>query len=486
MNPETLIDGYKVDHKRQYPNGTEVIFSNLTARKTRRPNTDSVVFFGLQYFIKRYLIKEWNEEFFKKPKAEVLARFKRRIDNYLGPNNVGIDHISALHDLQYLPIAIYALPEGTVYPLRVPSLVIYNTKEEFFWLTNYLETILSTSIWGMCTSATTSYQYKKLLKKAALDTVGEDSFVQWQGHDFSFRGMFGLEAAQMSGAAHLLSFAGTDTLPAIDFLEEYYNANCEKELVGGSVAATEHSVMCAGGDKNEFGTITRLITEVYPSGIVSIVFDTWDFWRGVSEYLPALKQTILNRDGKVVIRPDTGDPVDIVCGDPEAPIGSPAYKGAIECLWDTFGGTVSPKGYKVLNPKIGLIYGDSITLDRAEKIIRFLEQKGFASTNIVFGIGSYTFQYCTRDTDGYAVKATMARINGEDIEIFKNPKTDNGTKKSAKGLTSVFKNDKGDFYLKDQSTWAEVQNCEFKLVFLNSELVKDYSLSEIRNKLNAH
>jgi nicotinamide phosphoribosyltransferase len=244
IQPVTLIDGYKVDHRRQYPEGTETILSNATARKTRRDGVEKVVFFSLQYFIKEYLMKQWRENFFEKDIEEVISKFNRRINNYLGPNKVGDQHIRDLHKLGYLPIRILALPEGTEYPIKVPCLVIHNTDTNFGWLTNYLETILSTTIWGGCTSATTALQYKKLLNKFALETVGNTDFVQWQGHDFSFRGMFGLEAACMSGAGHLLSFTGTDTIPAIEFLEQYYNADCEKELIGGSVAATEHSVAC--------------------------------------------------------------------------------------------------------------------------------------------------------------------------------------------------------------------------------------------------
>ena len=238
MNPITQIDGYKVDHRRQYPDGTSLIFTNFTPRKTRRPEADSVVFFGLQYFIKEYLIRQWNEFFFRKPKDEVLTAFTRRIGAYLGPNAVGNQHVAELHDLGYLPISIMALPEGSLAPLRVPQLVIYNTDDRFFWLTNYLETILSTTLWGACTSATTAFYFKRLLTRYAMETVGDTSFVPWQGHDFSFRGMFGLEAARMSGAAHLTCFTGTDTIPAIDFLEEYYGANSDREIIGGSVAAT--------------------------------------------------------------------------------------------------------------------------------------------------------------------------------------------------------------------------------------------------------
>jgi nicotinamide phosphoribosyltransferase len=485
LNPATAIDGYKVDHRRQYPDNTEVVFSNLTARTTRRENTDHMVFFGLQHFIKSFLIKNWEEDFFKLEKGEVLRRFERRINNYLGPNNVGTQHIADLHDLGYLPIKIMALPEGSVYPLRVPCLVIFNTDERFFWLTNYLETILSTNVWGMCTSATTAHQYKKLLTAYALETDGSTDFVNWQGHDFSFRGMFGAEAAAMSGAAHLLSFTGTDTIPAIDFLEDYYGANSDLELVGGSVAATEHSVMCAGGMDNELETFRRLIQDIYPAGIVSIVSDSWDFWQVMTDFTVKLKSQILARDGKVVFRPDTGCPVKMICGDADAPKGSPEYKGAIECLWEVFGGHHTQQGYKLLDPHVGLIYGDSITLERASAICAGLKAKGFASTNVVFGIGSYTYQYATRDTDGYAVKATFAKIAGEDREIFKAPKTGDGTKNSAKGLVAVYKDAQGEFFLKDQVSWHEVNNCELQTVFDNGKLVNEVTLAEIRARLNS-
>lgn len=289
----------------------------------------------------------------------------------------------------------------------------------------------------------------------------------------------------MSGAAHLLSFTGTDTIPAIDFLEQYYLADSDKELVGGSVPATEHSVMCAGGMENELETFRRLIEDIYPTGIVSIVSDSWDFWQVMTEFTLALKDRILARDGKVVFRPDTGCPVKIICGDPQAPIGSPEYKGAIECLWDVFGGSTTAKGYKLLDSHVGLIYGDSITIERAEAICAGLKAKGFASTNIVFGIGSFTYQHVTRDTDGYAVKATFAKVDGKDREIFKDPKTDDGTKKSAKGLVAVFKDEQGQFYLKDQASWQDVNNCEFVPVFADGELLTEYSLADIRARLAA-
>jgi len=484
-SPILLKDGYKVGHKFQYPQGTTLVYSNLTPRKSRNDGTDEIVFFGLQYFIKEYLLRQFDEYFFSKSKEEVLQQYARRIDNYLGKDSITYHHIEALHQLGYLPLEIKALPEGSLVPMRTPVFTIKNTLPEFFWLTNMLETLLSAILWKPCTSATTAFQYLKVFTQYAKETVGEDaSFIPWQGHDFSFRGMSGVEDAVMSGAAHLLSFTGTDTIPAIDFLETYYLADCEKELIGGSVPATEHSVMCMGTQDNEIDTFSRLITEIYPAGIVSIVSDTWDFWQVITEFLPQLKDRILARNGKVVIRPDSGDPVKIIVGDKEAPLGSPEYKGAIECMWETFGGTTTDKGYKLLDSHIGLIYGDSITIERQLAILEGLKQKGFASYNVVLGIGSYTYEYVTRDTFGFAMKATYGEVNGIGRDIFKDPKTDDGTKKSAKGLIQVYRNTTtGKLELKDQCSWEEEAQGELKTVFKDGKLIVDWTLEAIRDRV---
>src|SRR6201995_2400284 len=483
-SPILLKDGYKVGHKFQYPEGTSLVYSNLTPRKSRDPEIKEIVFFGMQYFIKEYLISQFDEGFFKRPKNEVLKAYARRMDFYLGKDSITYKHIGDLHDLGYLPLEIKALPEGTLVPMRVPVFTIKNTLPEFFWLTNMLETLLSAIIWKPCTSATTAFVYLKTFTKYAKETVGDDgSFIPWQGHDFSFRGMSGIEDAVMSGAAHLLSFAGTDTIPAIDFLEEYYCGDCEKELIGGSVPATEHSVMCMGTQGDEIKTFERLICEVYPAGIVSIVSDTWDFWKVITEFLPALKTKILARNGKVVIRPDSGDPVKIIIGDKDEKPGSPEYKGAIECMWETFGGTITEKGYKLLDGHIGLIYGDSINLERQIEILEGLKQKGFASYNVVLGIGSFTYEYVTRDTFGFAMKATYGEVNGVGRDIFKDPKTDDGTKKSAKGLMQVYRDKAtGKLALKDQCSWEEEGKGELKTVFKDGKLLVDWTLAEIRER----
>lgn len=474
------IDVYKADHASQYPEGTEVVFSNWTARTSRIEGIDYTVHFGLQYLIRRYLIKEMNETFFEVPKEQAIRKYKRRLDGM----GIAIDYSrwEALHDLGYLPLEIWGLPEGTRVPIKVPSFVMWNTHRDFYWVTNYFETLVSCTVWLPTTSATQADHLRGILEEAMAEAGGPMEFVDWQGHDFSMRGMAGPEAAAMSGAGHLLSFTGTDTIPAIDLLEDYYVADCEQELIGGSVPATEHSVMCSGSEAGEFDTFKTLITETYPTGIVSIVSDTWDFWQVIDDFLPRLKDDIMARDGKVVIRPDSGDPVEIICGNPAARPGSSEYYGAWERLWQIFGGTINEKGYKVLDPHIGLIYGDSITKDRAKEISRRLLAKGFCPLQVL-GVGSFTYQYVTRDTFGFAMKATYVEINGEGRAIFKDPKTDDGTKRSARGLLAVYRNEDGSLYLKEEATWAEVMHCAFVPVFCDGMLLNPSSLSEIRTRL---
>ena len=232
--------------------------------------------------------------------------------------------------------------------------------------------------------------------------------------------------------------------------------------------------------------VKRLISDVCPTGIVSLVADTFDFWQVITDILPQLKPQILARNGKVVIRPDSGDPIKIIVGDPDAPEGSPAYKGAIECLWETFGGSITPKGFKLLDPHIGLIYGDSITTARQLAILEGLKQKGFASYNVVLGIGSYTYEYVTRDTFGFAMKATYGEVNHEGRDIFKDPKTDDGTKRSARGLLAVQQDPiTNQLTLKDQCTWEEEGQGALETVFRDGKLLVDWKLADIRERLKA-
>jgi nicotinamide phosphoribosyltransferase len=459
-NAMFLTDGYKLDHRRQYPNGTEYVYSNWTPRSNHYfPEAeDGVVVFGIQYLIKEFLIKEFNENFFNLSKEQAISDYSYRIKSFLGEEafkNIGTKHIEELHDLGYLPIKIKALPEGSVCPIRVPCVTVINTLPQFFWLTNYLETIISNTLWLPMTSATTARLFKKeLLRHARLTGYDNDPNVVlgFSCHDFSMRGMGGVDSTIVSGMAHLTSFVGSESIPAISALEEYYNADASKELIASTVPASEHSVMCAGGCDDEFETFKRLITEVYPSGFVSIVSDTWDYWNVIENFLPKLKQTILNRNGRVIIRPDSGCPEDIICGYNTKPgydskivngkyyycernsfqwveCSEGEFYGTYEMMWKIFGGTRTNKGYKMLDTHIGLIYGDSITLARQKEIYHRLEMKGFCSSNLVLGVGSYSYQYKSRDSLAFAVKATWCQINGEGKEIFKKPKTDSGMKR---------------------------------------------------------
>ena len=486
--PITLLaDFYKLSHRKQYPEGTTKVYSTLTPRSNKyAPYSDEIVWFGLQYFIKEYLIDRFNKDFFNKPKKDVVKEYKRLVEYSLGKEYSDTKHIEELHDLGYLPIKISALPEGSLVPMRVPVMTIENTHDKFFWLTNFLETILSTTIWLPTTSATLAYSYRKILNDYAIKTTGSLAGVEFQGHDFSMRGMSSEQSTVASGAGHLLSFKGTDTIPSILFLEKYYNANIEAELVGTSIPATEHSVMCSYGKQNEKELLKHLLENVYPTGIFSVVCDTWDFWKVVTEYLPELKEVILNRNGKLVVRPDSGNPVDIICGTKAKDGNTPEEKGLIELLYETFGGEVNKEGFKVLDSHIGAIYGDSITLEIAKEICEKLYKKGFATTNVVFGIGSYSYQYATRDSFGFAVKATYAVVNSEERMLFKDPKTDSGIKKSQKGLVVVSK-DKDHKYIYEDGF---VNNSEYKIkdnllrtIFFNGKLLRQTSLSEIREKL---
>lgn len=482
MNPLLLVDSYKIHHKPMYPDNMTKLYSNLTPRKSRINGVNSVVVFGIQHFLKKYLVDEFYYNFFNRDLKFILEEYSRHCP-------VDTSHIEQLHNLGYLPIEIKSLEEGSLCPIGVPILTITNTHSGFGWLVNYLETLISCSLWQPITSATIAYNFRKLLDKYALETTGTTEFVQWQGHDFSMRGMSSVESAKLSGMGHLLSFTGTDTIPAIYELERYYNAT---GLIGASVPATEHSVEstnCQGTMEGEYEHTKRLL-KLYPNGIVSKVSDTTDLWSVITKVLPPLKEEILARDGKLVIRPDSGDPVKIICGDREFYLDNlinpnePKTKGVIELLWEIFGGTVNEQGYKVLDSHIGAIYGDAITMERAEHICEILKEKGFASTNIVLGIGSFTYQHNTRDTLGMAIKSTYCEVGGVGREIFKDPITDDGTKRSKKGLLCVLPDDYDKVECYDGVDWQTEKSGVLKTVFFDGELTREVTLDEIRKRLN--
>jgi nicotinamide phosphoribosyltransferase len=449
---------------------------------------DKMVLFGIQYFVKWYLLEVWQNGFFGSSKEDIIADYKKRMNGCLGADKYPIEHFLELHDLGYMPLRIKSLPEGSVVNPGIPYVTLTNTHDKFGWLPGFLEDPISNLTWRAATSATISRKYKQIALKYAKLTTDDISYVNYYFHDFQLRSTGGIQDAMMSGAGHLISFFGSDNVPAMDFLCDYYNGNPEKEIIGVGVVANEHSCVCSGLEENEFANYKKWITKTFPSGILSLVSDTWNLWRVITEYLPALKSDIMNRDGKVVIRPDSSKktPLEIICGDEEAPLGSPENKGAIQLLWEIFGGRVNSKGYKELDPHIGLIYGEGISLQLLVKIYDKLTEMGFAANNVVFGIGGGSFLYgYTRDSMGWACKATACQVGDEFREIFKNPVTDSGLKKSAKGFVRVDKVN-GEFVLRDQCSEEEEAGGELQVIFENGELVKDWTLSEIRANISQY
>ncbi|MET4144096.1 nicotinate phosphoribosyltransferase [Arthrobacter sp. UYCo732] len=485
-------DAYKLGHRELYPEGTTGILANYTNRGSRLEGVTKVVHFGLQAFLQSYCIEAF-APFFAADEDEAVDEYEANLTAILGPNTIQSDHIRALHRKGYLPLVFRGLPEGTRVPLRVPTFTIENTEPEFFWLVNYIETVLSASVWHPSTTATIADTYRQVLNEAAEKTGSAPEFVNWQLHDFSYRGMTGTPAAAASGAGHLLSFTGSDSLATLDWVRRYYPsaAGADNGQVLGSIPATEHSVMCAGiSESSELDTFSRILDK-NPAGNVSVVSDTEDFWKVLNEILPTLKGRITRRDGKLVIRPDSGDPADIICGTMSRPGAiftaqvrteerDPEFFGAVQLLWKHFGGTKNSKGYMVLDPSVGLIYGDSITLDRAKDIWARLERLGFASENIVFGVGSFSYQYVTRDTFASAIKATWAKIKNKTYNLLKDPVTDNGTKKSATGRLAVIRNADGELVQIEKATPEQEAVSLLEPVWADGQFIRRQSLADVR------
>lgn len=475
--PLLLCDFYKTSHRIQYPEGSQVLYSTFTPRSNLyAPFLTKVVSFGFQAFILKYLIHYFNEHFFTRPQSEVVYEYTSFIKHTLNIDDSG-EHIAQLHQLGYLPLKIKAIPEGKTVSIKVPMLTIENTHPRFFWLTNYLETLINLSLWQPITSASIAFAYRLKLTQFAQQTCDNDDHILYQSHDFSMRGMSSLESAESSGAGHLTSFLGTDTIPAIHFVDAYYGS---QTLIGTSIPASEHSVMSSHG-VDELPTFRYLMSK-YPNNMLSIVADTTDFWHNITVNLPLLKAEILARPehAKLIIRPDSGDFFAIICGD-QTLATEHERKGLIECLWEIFGGTINSKGYKVLNPHIGAIYGDGLTYEKMVQILEGLKAKGFASSNIVFGVGAQTYQNNTRDTLGFATKATSITINGIEKAIFKAPKTDNGLKKSQKGRVKVLS---FDHYIDNLTAQDDFSDDLLEVIFENGKLVKQTNFDEIRQHIN--
>lgn len=800
LNPALLCDFYKLSHGPLYPDNTSFIYSPLTPRSNKHlPLVKEVVIFGVQGFVKEWLIDYFAENFFSVDINDVIDDYVDVVRSALGVQAPEVGHLIDLHRLGYLPIEIKSLPEGMKVPIGTPVLTIENTHSDFFWLTNYLETLILSELWHPMTVASVANEYRNTVEFYS-STCDNNGHIQWQCHDFSLRGQTSIASGAKAGAAFLTSFTGTDTVPAIQYLQHYYNADIHTELIGGSVTATEHSIQCAHMPESNLEDETfEWLIDRNPTGIMSVVSDTYDFWDNVTRVLPKFKDKIMARDGKLVIRPDcydeetqiltpqgwkffkdlskedlvaqvlddgsyefvkplkyvdqaykgimnkfndhhgkvdllvtpnhrmitqirdrknggfkekiveagrmpqsgnaetkmirsakalnkgrqltdlerlniafqadgsyttkttssvrfafskerkmnrlenilntaniefakykladgrfeysikisselmhkdfnwidisdldenwckefieelshwdssirndgrfkfdtinkevmdvvelialsagygclvshtednrkehfsdvytanilkdnsilgknwtndfveydgriycvqvptgrlvvkrnrctmvcgnSGNPIHVLCGYPGAETEH-EQKGLIELLWETFGGTVNEKGYKVLDPHIGAIYGDSITIDRADKILQLLACKGFAASNVVFGVGAFSLAYVSRDSLGWAIKATHAVVDGKEKMLFKDPKTDDGTKKSQRGRVHVCYGADGEIIYKDGLTihGPQIKGPNLlQTVFKDGKLVNETSLTEIRDRLH--
>ena len=511
FKPNSLFytDGYKIGHRKMLAKDTTRLYGTWIPRSVKYApkGVSKIVSFGQQLVVK-WLHDEFQENFFSLPE-EVAVNFGKDMSLYLGMD-YDASHFVELHRLGYLPIRVKSLPEGIETNPNVPHMTFINTVDGFAWLTLYLETIISSLAWKPSTSATIALQYRRNVVEWVMKTDPTNAWlIPFLCHDFSARGLSPWDMLS-SGLGHASSFLGSDTIICIPGSRYYYNEP-EDQVAIYSVNASEHSVSTTKiFTVGEQQMIADWLVD-FPKGILSIVSDTFDLWKLITEYLPANKESIMARDGKLVIRPDSGNPVDIICGEQvisrdyrdvvenaQLDLTHPKYKGVIELLWDIFGGTVNEQGYKVLDPHIGAIYGDSITLDRQLEIYKRLEAKGFAATNIVLGVGSFTYQMNTRDTLGFAAKGAWFEVleldpiaNTPDengvlgfkkvgYDIYKDPITDDGTKKSLKGLICVTE----DHEVLTQCTWEQESQGILQTIYEEGRFDNETSLTEIRSRLN--
>lgn len=568
-NAMLLCDFYKACHDLMLPPKMTKSVSYFTPRMSRVDRWQHVVMFGLQGFCKTYLIDYFNKAFFNRPCDEVIIEYKRIMDNCFGPESYKLDKIRDLHTLGYLPIEIFALPEGEMVPMHVPMFGITNTHPDFAWLPQALESLISAEMWHPMIAATVGHTYRGIVNHW-YDLTCENNIPRARAiGNFDFRGEECLQSAVKAGAGWCLSFLNTATVPTIPYLEENYNCDCIKAPVAFGSPSTEHAVMCSNYaiDGDEETLLRRLLTKIYPNTSFSAVLDSYDYWNVVENILPKLHNEIMNHNGTFLVRGDSGDCVEVIAGkeilhvdedeleeiknhpdraawdwNTEDDIDeiiccngaywrfratpewsnergawtdnkydfisewhatcepyelTAADKGTVQMLWEIFGGTTNSKGYKVLDSHVKAIYGDSITVQRANEIYSRLAAKGFASCNVALGAGSFSFQCIeengelkpfTRDTFSSCIKATYCEIDGEPYPIFKNPK-DGGFKKSQKGCCFVSKNEFGEYVYQDECNFNEAhRNTTYQndliTVFKDGKMVKEYTLDEIRNTLN--
>ena len=450
-------DSYKLNHWNQYPAGTEKVYSYFECRMGAK--FAETPFFGLQYIIKNHL----EGVVVTREKIENAAKLcKAHFGDEKYFNREGWEYILNSYGGK-LPVVIKAVEEGTVVPINNVLMTIENTDNKCFWLTNYLETVLS-QVWYSTTVAALSREVKVNIKEY-FDLTSDGGLLNFGLHDFGFRGASSWESAGIGGAAHLINFLGTDTVVAMEVAVNYYNANLDN--LAFSVAATEHSVMTALGKNGEEQVVENLLNE-YPTGILSVVSDSYDIYNFVSNIVGTkFKDRILARDGVFVVRPDSITPTH--------PTPEEEMVWIMENLWANIGGTINSKGYKVINPKVRVLWGDGIDIDGIKKILYAVTKAGFATENMAcFGMGGGLLQKVNRDTQRCAFKCSAQYRDGQWYDIQKNPK--DVSKASKKGKLKLIKVD-GEFETVGENDPGEDY---LKVVFTNGVLVKEIDFDTVR------
>lgn len=458
-----LADAYKYSHHKLYYPGTTKVYSYMESRGGKFDNT---VFYGLQYFIKEYLngpaftqedldeAAEYLPKIFGRTDVFDKSKFQYILDTYGGK----------------LPVKIKAVPEGTAVDSKNVLMTIENTDPNCFWLTNFLETLLM-QIWYPSTVATISREVKKTVTQYFEETAtpGAETGLDYVLNDFGFRGVSSVESAGLGGSAHLINFNGSDNLMAGAFAQDYYNT---KEVYGLSIPATEHSICTLLGKEGELDVFKHLL-KTFPTGLVACVSDSYNIFKACDEYWgETLKTEILDREGTLVIRPDSGDPITTLLA-------------LFEILFDKFGFETNDKGYKVLPPQVRVIQGDGVNYDAIKDMYQALKEKSISAENLVLGMGGALLQKLDRDTQQYAIKCSYATLNGKDVKVQKSPtemdKDGNITesfKKSKGGRLKLIKTEKGYETIQENER-PELKN-ELVTIFENGELVNEWTFEQVK------
>ena len=445
-------DSYKVSHYLQYPPGTQHVYSYFESRGGAFPE---IVFFGLQYFLKRYLEGQVVTAAHIAAAEELLAHHFAADSLF---NRAGWEHILKQHG-GHLPVKIRAIPEGTVVPTGNVLMTIENTDPACYWLTNYLETLL-VQVWYPTTVATQSRAMKQVLN-ASLQRTGDPSLIDFKLHDFGFRGVSSVESAGIGAAAHLVNFRGTDTLAGIVLARHYY----EEEMAGYSIPAAEHSTITSWGREHEADAMRNMLVQ-FPTGAVAVVSDSFDIYHACSKlWGDILRAEVLERDGVLVVRPDSGDPATVVVE-------------VLKRLGDAFGTQLNDRGYRLLDPHVRIIQGDGIDRHTLAEILEAMENAGWSADNIAFGSGGGLLQKINRDTCRFAFKCSSAIVDGQARDVYKQPVTDAG-KRSKSGRLQLVQRD-GAFVTTAEPEAAE-SDC-LQTVFLDGKLTHPLRFDDVRRR----